>query len=115
MRTNILGHAYVILGWEIQSMIHSDATTFRPRPVSPTITVQQSGAALDAREDEVIEASRLTPVISRIQRSIGPLEKANNILDVDLDIFSRKAAIQPKDPSEFRRIIRYARAATIVR
>jgi hypothetical protein len=42
MRTNILGHAYVILGWEIQSMIHSDATTFQPRPVSPTITVQQS-------------------------------------------------------------------------
>jgi len=34
---------------------------------------------------------------------------------VDLDIFSRKAAIQPKDPSEFRRTIRYARAATIVR
>jgi len=51
MRTNILGHAYVILGWEIQSMIHSDATTFQPQPVSPTITVQQSGAALDARED----------------------------------------------------------------
>jgi hypothetical protein len=115
MRTNILGHAYVILGWEIQSVIHSDATTFQPRPVSPTITVQQSGAALDAREDEVIEASRLTPVISRIQRSIGPLEQANNILDVDLDIFSRKAAVQPKDPSKFRRIIRYARAATIVR
>jgi len=47
----------IILGWEIQSMIHSDATTFQPQPVSPTITVQQSGAALDARADEVIEAS----------------------------------------------------------
>lgn len=43
----------------------------------------------------------------------GGLESVPYILDVDLDVFHTVAAIEPKDPAVFHRLIRGAMAITI--
>ncbi|KAB0773157.1 UPF0489 family protein [Pseudomonas aeruginosa] len=68
--------------------------------------------------DEIIESSYLDDQIARgseISRCIGlsTIEAAPYILDIDLDIFHTRQAINPEDPSTFYRLIKNAVAITI--
>lgn len=70
------------------------------------------------RSDEIIEARYLDDQIARgseISRCIGlpDLEAAPYILDIDLDAFNTRRAINPRDPSTFYRLIKNAVAITI--
>lgn len=70
------------------------------------------------QSDEIIEAWYLDDQISRgseISRCFGlpDLEAAPYILDIDLDAFHTRRAINPKNPSTFYRLIKNAVAITI--
>ncbi|MCP5256298.1 MAG: UPF0489 family protein [Zoogloeaceae bacterium] len=80
------------------------------RPHNDDCLVQQS--------DEIIEARYLDDQIARgseISRCFGlpGLEAAPYILDIDLDAFHSRRAINPEDPSTFYRLIKNALAITI--
>ncbi len=67
---------------------------------------------------EIIETRYLDDQLRRgaeIARSLGmeDLEREPYILDIDLDAFHTKRAIEPEDPSTFYRLIRNAIAITI--
>ncbi|WP_022976813.1 UPF0489 family protein [Nevskia ramosa] len=68
--------------------------------------------------DEIIETMYLDDQLARgaeISRCFGlsSLEAAPYILDIDLDAFHSRRAINPRDPSTFHRLIRNAVAITI--
>lgn len=70
------------------------------------------------QSDEIIEARYLDDQIARgseISRCFGlpDLEAAPYILDIDLDAFHTRRAINPEDPSTFYRLIKNAVAITI--
>lgn len=80
------------------------------RPHNDDCLVRQS--------DEIIEARYLDDQIARgseISRCFGlpNLEAAPYILDIDLDAFHTRRAINPEDPSTFYRLIKNAVAITI--
>lgn len=70
------------------------------------------------QSDEIIEAKYLDDQIARgseISKCFGlpDLEAAPYILDIDLDAFPTRRAINPEDPSTFYRLIKNAVAITI--
>lgn len=75
--------------------------------------------ACHARQsDEVIEARYLNDQLTRVAEisqciGLSNLEAAPYILDVDLDAFHTRRAINPEDPSTFYRLIKNAVAITI--
>jgi hypothetical protein len=80
------------------------------KPHNDNCLVQQS--------DEIIEASYLNDQLARgseISRCFGlpNLEAAPYVLDIDLDAFHTRQAMNPKDPSTFYRLIKNAVAITI--
>lgn len=80
------------------------------RPHNDDCLVRQS--------DEIIEARYLDDQLTRgseISRCFGlpNLEAAPYILDIDLDAFHTRRAINPQDPSTFYRLIKNAEAITI--
>lgn len=80
------------------------------RPHNDDCLVRQS--------DEIIETRYLNDQLARgseISRCFGlpNLETVPYILDIDLDAFHTRRAINPKDPSTFYRLIKNAEAITI--
>jgi hypothetical protein len=70
------------------------------------------------QSDEIIETRYLNDQLARgseISRCFGlpNLEAAPYILDIDLDAFHTRRAINPKDTSTFYRLIKNAEAITI--
>lgn len=70
------------------------------------------------QSDEIVESRYLDDQLQRcseIARSIGSagLEAEPYILDIDLDVFHSRRAINPEDSSTFYRLIRNATAITI--
>ena len=81
-------------------------------------TMPHNDDCLARQSDEIIEAKYLNDQLQRgaeISKFIGlpSLEAAPYILDIDLDAFHSRQAINPEDPSTFYRLIKNAVAITI--
>jgi hypothetical protein len=68
--------------------------------------------------NEIIESPYLQDQLNRVSEittslGLSPLETVPYILDIDLDVFHTKKAIEPTDPTTFYRLVRTAVAITI--
>lgn len=68
--------------------------------------------------DEILDSPYLQDQLDRISEirvslAASPLQEAPYILDIDLDVFHTKKAIEPNDATTFYRLVRNAAAITI--
>lgn len=80
------------------------------RPHNDDCRVRQSDEILEARylDDQLARGAEISKCFS-----LPDLEAAPYILDIDLDVFHTRRAINPEDPSTFYRLIKNAIAITI--
>ncbi len=80
------------------------------QPYDDECAVHHASEIIEARylDDQLIRGAEILHTLG-----MGDLEREPYILDIDLDAFHTKRAIEPKDPSTFYRLIRNAVAITI--
>lgn len=80
------------------------------RPHNDDCRVRQSNEVIDARylDDQIAWGSEISRCVG-----LPSLEAAPYVLDIDLDAFHTRRAINPEDPSTFYRLIKNAVAITI--
>lgn len=66
-----------------------------------------------AEADSVLEPAFLDMLVQMIEMTVGKLDAAPYILDIDLDFFRTAKALQPDDPSTFHRLIQNAQIITV--
>jgi hypothetical protein len=82
----------------------------RKRPYDEECAVHHATEVIETRylDDQLIRGAEIARCLGMVD-----LESASYILDIDLDAFHTKRAIEPEDPATFYRLIRNAVAITI--
>lgn len=115
IRLGVVSHAFVSLGRHWAGMNHDSATVFEYDTCYPgcTKSIHDEDCSVPLA-NLVIEDSLLSSRIEQIEK-LCPLTSTPYILDIDLDVFNTRAAVNPSSAKIFQRLIQNAIGVTIAR